>query len=305
MLDWLPLSEPQRLLVSAAALVVLALILLAVVPSRDHALIARRIAAFRPTAAPVRGHLLRRVERLAAASSPLAQGLLGSAGRQQLERMLGAIGSLLFAVVVSLGAALLGISSWAVFATLIGGNPILHWGCAGVGALVGAYLPDLGLRKMAEYRLRAIEIGLPDALDLLVICAEAGLSFETALDRVAGELHLNQPALAAEFAATSADLRVSPDSDAALNALATRVPIKGMQTIVTTLIHSMRYGTPLVQTLRVMASTLRNDALLHLEERAGHLPALMTIPMVLFTLPATFLVLVGPAALRIWDTLHR
>jgi tight adherence protein C len=311
MLDWLTLAEPQRLLVSAAVLFVLGLILLAVVPSRDHDLIARRISALRPVAAPLQRRVLKRVERLATATAPLAEWLLGSVGRRQFQRMLGGAGVfprsglLLLVAVLLLAAAASGATAWAVFDRLFGGNSILHWGCAGLGVLVGAYLPDVGLRKLAQHRLRAIEFGLPDALDLLVICAEAGLSFETALDRVASELRLSQPGLAGEFVTTSADLRVSPDRDAALAALATWVPIKGMQTVVTALIHSMRYGTPLVQSLRVMASTLRNDALLALEERAGRMPSLMTIPMVLFTLPATFLVLVGPAALRIWDTLHQ
>jgi tight adherence protein C len=310
MLDWLPLSQPQRFLVSAIGLFILALVLLALVPSREHDVMARRISALRPMAAPLRGRALKRIERLGAAASPIARGLIGSIGRQELERMLGTansrrFGAFPFVVVVLLGAAALGISSWAIFARYIDDNLLLHWSCTGLGALVGAYLPDLTLRKIAEHRLREIQLGLPEALDLLVICAEAGLSFEAALDRVASELRSNQPALAAEFAATSADLHVRPDRDAALSALATRVPVKGMQTIATTLVHSMRYGTPLVQTLRVMASTLRNDALLQLEERAGRMPALMTIPMVLFTLPATFLVLVAPAALRIWDTFHQ
>jgi tight adherence protein C len=310
MLDRLTLSESPRLLASAVTLFILALVLLALLPSRNQDLIARRISALHASTAPSRGDVLKHVERLSAAVSPLLRNLIGSVGRQQLAHMVGEgvasrMGSLLFMVVLLLGSAALGISTWIVFALLIGDNPMLHWGCGAFGALVGAYLPDLVLRKMAEHRLRNIELGLPEALDLLVICAEAGLSLEAALQRVAGDLRLSQPALAAEFATASAELRVRPDRDAALTGLATRVPIKGMQTVVTTLIHSMRYGTPLVQTLRVMASGLRNDALLHLEERAGRLPSLMTIPMILFTLPATFLVLIGPAALRIWDTFHQ
>jgi hypothetical protein len=263
MLDWLTLGEPQRLLVSAAVLLVLGLILLAVIPSRDHDLIARRISALRPVAAPLRRHLIQRVERLATATAPLEEWLLGpTAG-----------GNFSPCWVARAFSREAGFCCWSLFCYWrpqhrglppgrfstgsFGGISILHWGCAGLGVLVGAYLPDVALRKLAQHRLRAIELGLPDALDLLVICAEAGLSFETALDRVAKELRLSQPALAGEFVATSADLRVSPDRDAALAALATRVLIKGMQTVVTALTHSMRYGTPLVQSLRVMASTLR------------------------------------------------
>lgn len=298
-------------LVAAMGLVLFGLVLLGVMPTRKQSLIARRITTLRPASvADSPSRLTGRLDRVIAASLPFSQRVLGPVGQQELRRLIGASAfarrvGLLTLVMAELGlAALAGVTSWIVFGPFAGESAILHWTYVALGALLGAYLPDLALRKMAKHRLHEIEVGLPDALDLLVICAESGLSFESSLQRVSSELTLTQPALAAEFAATSDGLRVLPERDAALIALAERVPLKSMDTVATTLIHTLRYGTPLAQSLRVMATTLRNEALLALEESAGKLPALMTIPMILFTLPATFLVLAGPAALRIWDTFH-
>jgi tight adherence protein C len=296
-------------LVVAMALLLLGLLLVGVMPTRKQSLIARRITTLRPASiAGPSSRLTGRLDRVITALLQFSLRVLGPEGQQELRHIIGASAvarrvGLLTLVAGQLGlAALTGTIGWFMSARFAGESVILHWACVAVAVLLGAYLPDLVLRKMARHRLHEIEFGLPDALDLLVICAESGLSFESSLERVAAELQLTQPALASEFAATSNGLRVLPEREAALLALAERVPLKSMGTVVTTLIHTLRYGTPLAQSLRVMAATLRNEALLALEESAGKLPALMTIPMILFTLPATFLVLAGPAALRILDT---
>jgi tight adherence protein C len=151
--------------------------------------------------------------------------------------------------------------------------------------------------------VRAIARGLPDALELLVICVEAGLSLEDAIERVVSELWESHPELSEELALTSADLKILPSRDQALANLADRVDLPGIRSIVGTLSQTMRFGTPLAQAMRVVASEMRNDALLNMEERANRLPALMTVPMIVFILPTIFMILGGPAVLRVIDTM--
>jgi tight adherence protein C len=110
--------------------------------------------------------------------------------------------------------------------------------------------------------------------------------------------------LAEELALTSADLKILPSRDRALANFAERVQVPSVRTVVTTLAQTMRYGTPLAQALRVVASELRNDSLMRLEERANQLPTLMTIPMMIFIMPTIFLIVGGPAALRMLDAFH-
>jgi tight adherence protein C len=149
--------------------------------------------------------------------------------------------------------------------------------------------------------MRSIESGLPDAIELLCISVEAGLALEDAIDRVVPELWRSQPTMAEELALTSADLKILPSRDAALRRLSARVAVPSVHSVVTTLSQTLRYGTPLAQALRVVASELRNNSLIRLEERANKMPVLLTIPMVLFILPCVFMVIGGPTALRLID----
>ncbi len=112
----------------------------------------------------------------------------------------------------------------------------------------------------------------------------------------------SHPSLAEELALTAADLKILPSRDQALSNLADRVDVPSVRSVATTLSQTMRYGTPLAQALRTVASELRNDSLLALEERANRLPTLMTLPMMLFIMPTIFLIVGGPAALRLMDT---
>ncbi len=170
--------------------------------------------------------------------------------------------------------------------------------CLGVG---GWFAVPWYLRRRVKKRINVVETGLPEALELLVVCVEAGLSLEDGLTRVVAELHRSRPELAEELALTSADLKILSSRDQALFNLADRVNIASVRSVVTTLAQSMRYGTPLAQALRVVASDLRNDSLLRLEERANRLPVLLTLPMMLFIMPTIFLIVGGPAALRLMD----
>jgi tight adherence protein C len=173
-----------------------------------------------------------------------------------------------------------------------------------VGAgIVGWFIPAIIIGRLIKTRTKAIVAGLPDSLELLVICVEAGLSFEDGIDRVAGVLNKSQPALAEELAMTAADLKILPSRDEALAGLAERIDTPSVRSVVTTLSQTLRYGTPLAQGLRVVAGELRNDTLMRLEERANQLPSLMTIPMMLFIMPTIFMIVAGPAVLRVIDVL--
>ena len=168
-------------------------------------------------------------------------------------------------------------------------------------AIAGWLLPIFVISHLLKRRTKAIAAGLPNALELLVVCVEAGLSLEDGLQRVARELQELQPALAEELALTWAEVNILPDRTQALINLADRVDNPSMRTVIGMLSQSMRFGTPLGQSLRTGATEMRNDQLTQLEERASRLPALMTIPVMLFIMPTIFLIIGGPAALRLID----
>jgi tight adherence protein C len=172
-----------------------------------------------------------------------------------------------------------------------------------LGAALGWSSPHFVVGRLALHRRRAIARGLADAIELLVISVEAGLSLEDAINRIVGELRRSQPAMAEELAVTGADLQILPNRDDALRRLAERVNLPSVHSVVTTLSQTLRYGTPLVQALRVVAAELRDDDLLRLEKQANRMPVLLTIPMIVFILPSIFLIIGGPAFLKILDVL--
>jgi tight adherence protein C len=171
-----------------------------------------------------------------------------------------------------------------------------------IGMMVSGWIaPIVFIRLLARQRSLAAAAGLPDALELLVVCVEAGLALEDGIDRIVIELKHSQPQLAEELALTSADLKILPSRDQALANLAERIDTPNARSLVTTLSQTLRYGTPLAQAMRVVAADMRNDSLFHLEERANRLPVMMTIPMMLFIMPTIFLIVGGPAALKLMD----
>lgn len=161
--------------------------------------------------------------------------------------------------------------------------------------LAGHYSPNLFAANLVARRTQAIEHGLPDAIDLLVICAESGLSIEAALRRTARELAPAQPALAAELEVTATELNLLPARADAFANLARRVALPQITALSDMLVQTERFGTPLAQSLRVLGAEYRTGRLLRAEERAARLPALMTVPMIGFILPPLFIVLIGPA----------
>ena len=182
-------------------------------------------------------------------------------------------------------------------------SPFKKYGLV-AGALILAYkAPDLWLKNKVDKRTHAIRKGLPDALDLLVICAEAGLTVDAAFGRVARELGKAYPELGDEFALTSIELGFLTDRRLAFENLAKRIDIDSIRGVVTTMIQTEKYGTPLASALRVLSAEFRNERMMRAEEKAARLPAIMTIPLILFLLPVLFIVILGPAACSIHDAL--
>jgi tight adherence protein C len=161
--------------------------------------------------------------------------------------------------------------------------------------------PDLFLANKISKRTDAIRKGLPDALDLLVICAEAGLTVDAAFNRVAKELGRAYPELGDEFALTAIELSFLSERRNAFENLAYRVNLEAVKGVTTTMVQTERYGTPLASALRVLSAEFRNERMMRAEEKAARLPAIMTVPLILFILPVLFVVILGPAACSIAD----
>jgi len=172
------------------------------------------------------------------------------------------------------------------------------------GALLLAYkAPDIFLKNKIDKRSAAIRKGLPDALDLLVICAEAGLTVDAAFGRVAKELGRAYPELGDEFQLTSIELSFLTERRQAFENLAQRVDLEALKGVVTTMIQTEKYGTPLASALRVLSAEFRHERMMRAEEKAARLPAIMTVPLILFILPTLFIVILGPAACSISTSL--
>ncbi|MGA9583509.1 MAG: type II secretion system F family protein [Allosphingosinicella sp.] len=184
-------------------------------------------------------------------------------------------------------------------------GPIKRYGLTAV-SLIGSYkAPDIWLKNKISKRSNAVRKGLPDALDLLVICAEAGLTVDAAFNRVARELGKAYPELGDEFALTSIELGFLTDRRSAFENLANRIDLDAVRGVVTTMIQTEKYGTPLASALRVLAAEFRNERMMRAEEKAARLPAIMTVPLILFILPVLFIVILGPASCSISDNLFK
>jgi tight adherence protein C len=174
-----------------------------------------------------------------------------------------------------------------------------------VCVLLGAVGPGVWIRNKIAKRQAAVRKGVPDALDLLVICVEAGLSLDAALTRVSRELGRGAPELADEFQLTALELGFLPERRQALENLSKRVTLPSIRAVVSSLLQTEKYGTPLAQSLRVLAAEFRNERMMRAEEKAARLPAILTVPMVVFILPTLFIVLIGPAIIKTIDALTK
>ena len=195
-----------------------------------------------------------------------------------------------------------GVAAFAVFALDLYNLQTLQKFGAVIGfALLGVYLPDILIKNAVQRREDKIRKALPDALDLMVICAEAGLSLDATLMRVSEELAQAAPEIADEYSLTSLELSFMPDRQKALQNMTYRCNLRGLRGMVNTLLQAERYGTPLAHSLRVLSQESRDERMLKAEEKAARLPALLTVPMIIFILPPLFIVLLGPAILDIID----
>jgi tight adherence protein C len=182
-------------------------------------------------------------------------------------------------------------------------SKIGKWAIVILAGYAGAMLPDLLIRNLRGKRYQAVRLALPDMLDLMLICAEAGLSLAAALDRVAKELGQSYPEMAEEVSMTSVEIGFLPDRASALRNLARRVDIQEIRGMVNILLQTEKYGTPVGQAIRVLAKEFRDERMLRAEQKAAQLPALMTIPLILCILPTLFVVVLTPAIINILDAL--
>jgi tight adherence protein C len=183
--------------------------------------------------------------------------------------------------------------------------PMMQKVCAAfAGALLGYYLPDIYISNVRQKRQQSIMYAFPDALDLMLICVESGMSVESAFTKVSAEIGVQSGELAEELALTTAELSYLPDRRQAFDNLAKRCGHDGVRQLAIALNQAEKYGTPVGQALRVTATENREMRFQSAEKKAAALPAKLTVPMIIFFLPCLFVVIGGPAAINTMKTLH-
>ena len=212
---------------------------------------------------------------------------------------------IIFVFFKALMPAGLGIVSFIIFYIVKIGEfqPAINLLIVCASCLFGFLAPDLYVSNTTAKRQQRLAKALPDGLDLLVICAESGLSLDAGLERVAREIGNASPDLAEELQLTSVELGFLPERRHALLNLNRRTNLSAIRGVVNTLVQTEKYGTPLSQSLRVLANEFRDQRLLRAEEKAARLPATLTVPMIVFILPVLFIVLVGPAIISVMDSM--
>ncbi len=170
-------------------------------------------------------------------------------------------------------------------------------------AIIGFYLPNLWVKFKISHRKEKIQQGLPDALDLMVVCVEAGTGLDAAINRVGEEMRLSNKLLSEEFRLMAMELRAGKDRREALRNLATRVDSEDVKNLVTLLIQTEKFGTSLTQALRIHSDFMRTKRFQKAEEIAAKLPVKLIFPLVLFIFPSLFLTILGPAAIRLFRAL--
>ena len=300
------------------AIVVTAAWLMLRVSDRDLELVARVSAARGVWVAPLRDAGERRRLLLQPAQRGLAamgrwvlrSGLLGGRSKHDLQQALTVSG---FAGRTAL-PIFLGIKIMLMLAVpfvmgllgaMTGRQATTRLVMIAIGFILGLLTPDKIVHGVRKRYLARLEEGLPDALDLLVICAQAGLSLAPAMSRVATEMETARPEVARELALTVRELEILPTAAAALGNLAKRTGLPTLDRLGSTLIQTLQYGTPLTDALRNLSAEVRQQALTRFEGRAARLPVLLTLPMILFILPCVFIIAGGPAILQVAKTLGR
>jgi tight adherence protein C len=170
--------------------------------------------------------------------------------------------------------------------------------------VIGLVLPDFIVKQLRKRFMARLEKGLPDALDMMVICAQAGLGLGPAIIRVADEMKHSYRDLATEFSLTANELQILSDTRIALHNLGQRTGLEAFRRLAMTLIQTIQYGTPLTDALRTLSAEMRQEALTAFEESAARLPTMLTLPMIIFILPCVFLIAGGPAILQVMHSMQ-
>ena len=266
---------------------------------RETAL-ARRTRARRPTPVGLMQMAVTRLNLLRSRHAGEARLMLARAGLRSRDAMIYYLFARISLPFVCGAAAL----TYGSVLNLMPKEPGLRYLVA-LGAIVlGFYAPRTYMRNAADKRSKKLQFALPDGLDLMIICAEAGLSLDASLVRVSRELGNTWPELADELGITAAELTFLPDRRQALDNLSSRTTCEGLRAVVNTFQQTAKFGTPLAQSLRVLATEMRTLRMTRAEEKAARLPALLTVPMILFILPTLFIVLLGPAGIQLVDTFN-
>lgn len=224
-------------------------------------------------------------------------GIIGGSGmnpRQMLPLVLGAK----FVVMVAVPTAALG---YGVFAGLPG---VQDMALLAAGTPVGVLAPEYVLRMLRRPYTEALARGASDALDLLVVCTEAGMGLEAAIDEVAREMRHSNRAMSAALGTLGNELKILPDRRQAFINFGNRSGVEGIRRMAAIISQALQYGTPLGQVLRAVAGELRRERMTRLEAKAVRLPALLVFPLIAFILPSLFIALMGGPMLKVMDTLH-
>jgi tight adherence protein C len=199
---------------------------------------------------------------------------------------------------------MLALAAFYVFIAIDLQRPLpVKLGIVGAVACLGYYAPWIYIKNKITKRQTAIRRAWPDALDLLLLCVECGMSIESAFRKVSEEIGSQSTELAEELSLTTAELSYLPDRRKAYENLGDRTGLEGVKGVVTSLIQSEKYGTPLSQSLRVLAQENRDMRMSEAEKKAAALPPKLTVPMIVFFLPVLFAVIITPAAIQVMKTL--
>lgn len=311
------MTHDQVLVLSTIGCGILVLVLVAsllVLPGAGDQEIARRIGSLRQGAEVARPQSLRpwivlislmrglgnaiSIRMLSARDTEVLARTLAASGLEPSKAMPIFIGGKLACLlgvpaIVYLGTALLGYST---------GKQGLY---TALSVVVGMMLPNWVISLIRRPYQNSLRRGIPDALDLLVVCAEAGLGLESAVERVAQEMKQSNRPVGVEFSLLMHEMRILPDRRIALTNLAERSGQPGLKRLAGTIAQTLKYGTPLSQALRSLAADMRNERMIQFEERAGKLPAMLVLPMILFVMPCLFIVMMGQPVSQLMSSLGK
>lgn len=306
MTPWLAVAGTISLAASLGSLLLLRTV-------RQQERVATRLLALRlsGTAPPARNSYHGLLQLVAVAGAGVARsGLLSTGTVTQMEQTLisaglrGSNGLGLFVGFKLMLLVALPLAAW-FGVNQLGLSPMPRNAVLAMAAGIGLLAPDYFVRNRRSAYLRKVQAGLADALDMMVICSEAGLGLEPAISRVAAEIGHAHPAVAEEMLQTANELRMAADRRDALINMGTRTGLESLERLGATLVQTLQYGTPLAQALRTLSTELRGEMLVRFEERAARLPVLLTLPMIIFILPTIFIVVGGPAMLGVMASMKQ